>query len=156
MPASEGDPMAATQGSRTTAGAAVWAIRMALVIATFLLLRYGTRLLAEWEMNRRLEFNDVWGWWAAVVVFLLAGVVLAVAARFPFAKSRYAWGRLVIAGLLLIPAIHVTAFMRGWAKPDWLLHVWWFDSLATAELSAVLAGVSIGCGFGARRAAGRG
>jgi hypothetical protein len=123
-----------------------------LILMTYALLWYGDRLERKWEIEHRAAFTfKPWLWWAALSVFLLAGVVLTLAARFPFPRPRYAWGRLVIAALVVLPAIHLTLFVDGWTKPHWLFQPWWFDDLSIGMLSAVLAGVAVGCGFGARR-----
>jgi hypothetical protein len=140
--------------SRPVATGGVWAIRVTLLVATYALLWYGTRLLGEWDLRRRAEFAfRPWGLWAALAVFLLAGVVFAAAARFPFLRPRFAWGRIVIALLILVPPVHLTLWANGWSAPQWLFQPRWFDSIANAQTSALLAGVAIGCGFGARREA---
>ena len=58
-----------------------------------------------------------------------------------------------MAGVLLIPAFHLTLWMNGWTHPAWLFQPWWVEELSIAEFAATLAGVAIGCGFGARRGA---
>lgn len=146
--------MAESESGRPVATGGVWAIRVTLLLVVYTLLWYGTRLLAEWDLRRRTEFVfRPWGLWAALAVFLLAGVVAASAARFPFPRPRFAWGRLVIALLILVPPVHLTLWANGWSLPQWVLQPRWLDTIANAQTSAVLAGVAIGCGFGARREA---
>jgi hypothetical protein len=152
------ESMAEAERVRTTAGGLVWFVRLVLVFATLVLLRYGSQRLAETQIKSSANFAFYpWEVSAALAVFLLAGVMFAMAARFPFPRPRFAWGRLVIALLILVPAIHLTLIMSGWIVrpswwfPSWLIRYWWFDDLA--QTSAVLAGVAIGCGFGARRTA---
>lgn len=146
--------MAESESGRPVATGGVWAIRVTLLLVVYALLWDGTRLLAEWDLRRRAEFAfRPWGLWAASAVFLLAGVVAAAAARSPFPRPRFAWGRLVIALLILVPPVHLTLWANGWSLPQWVLQPRWFDTIANAQTSAVLAGVAIGCGFGARRGA---
>jgi hypothetical protein len=143
--------------ARTTAGGLAWIVRIVLVLATLALLRYGSQLLAETRIKSSANFTFYpWDIAAALAIMLLAGVLFAMATRFPFPRPRFAWGRLVIALLILVPAIHLTLLLSGWiVRPSWwfpsrLFRYWWFDDLG--QTSAVLAGVAIGCGFGARRA----
>ena len=152
--------MAEAERVRRTAGALVWIVRVVLVLVTYGLLRYGSQLLTEWQIKRVANFTFYpWEWSAALAIVLLAGAMFAMAARFPFPRPRFAWGRLLVALLILVPAIHTTLIFSGWIEsptwwfPSWLFRFWWFDTLATAEASALLAGVAVGCGFGARREA---
>jgi hypothetical protein len=152
--------MAEAERGRPTAGVLVWIVRLVLVFATLVLLRYGSQLLAEAQIKMSANFRFYpWDVSAALAIVLLAGVMFAMAARFPFPRQRFAWGRLLLALLIVIPAIHTTLIFSGWIDrptwwfPSWLFRSWWFDTFTTAELSALLAGVAIGCGFGARRGA---
>ena len=134
-------------------------IRFALVFAAYSLLWYGTHLLSEWGLQRSQNFEPlIWDWLAALAILLLAGTVFTLAARFPFPRPRYAWGRLVLALLIVLPPLHTTLLLSGWITeptwwfPDWMLRFWWFDSLAIAPVFVALADVAVGCGFGARLA----
>jgi hypothetical protein len=145
---------------QTTAGVWVWIVRLVLILATYVLLRYGSQLLTRWQIKVASNFTFyAWDWLAALAIVVLAGVMFAMAARFPFPRSRFAWGRLVVALLMLVPSIHFTLIVSGWIArptwwfPSWLYGSWWFDTSTIAEASALLAGVAIGCGFGARREA---
>jgi hypothetical protein len=94
-------------------------------------------------------------WSATITPLILAGALFAVAARYPFPRPRYAWGRLVLAGAAALPAVHLGLIM--WAPQfsvDWptsVITLRWFDGGSVPAECAVLAGVAIGCGFGARR-----
>ena len=152
--------MAEAERARATAGVLVWIVRLVLIVATLVLLRYASQLFAETQIKSSANFTFYpWDVSAALAIVLLAGVMFAMAARFPFPRPRFAWGRFLVALLILLPAIHTTVILSGWIQrptwwfPSWLFRFWWFDTFATAEASALLAGVAIGCGFGARRAA---
>jgi hypothetical protein len=151
--------MAEVERVRATAGVLVWIVRLVLVVATLLLLRNGSQLLAQAQIKMRANFQFYpWDESAALAIVLLAGVMFAMAARFPFPRPRFAWGRLLLALLILIPAVHTTLIFSAWIQrptwwfPSWLFRSWWFDTSTIAVASALLAGVAIGCGFGARRA----
>ncbi len=107
--------MTDAESGRRTAGALAWIVRLVLVVATFVLLRYGSQLLTEWQNKRRANFTFYpWEWLAALAIVCLAGVVFAMASRFPFPRPRFAWGRLLIALLILVPALHTTLIFSGW------------------------------------------
>jgi hypothetical protein len=152
--------MAEAERVRATAGVLAWIVRLVLVVATFLLLGYASQLLAEAQIKMSANFRSYpWDVSAALAIVVLAGVMFAMAARFPFPRPRFVWGRLLVALLILVPAIHTTLIYSGlipgptWWFPRWLFRSWWWDTTAIAEVSAALSGVAIGCGFGARRAA---
>jgi hypothetical protein len=98
---------------------------------------------------------DLRQWSATVTPLMLAGASLAVAARYPFPRPRFAWGRLVLAGIAVLPVIHLGFIL--WAPQftvDWpavVITPRWFDGGSVPAACAVLVGVAIGCGFGARR-----
>ena len=127
--------MAEAERARATAGIPTWIIRVVLVLATYALLWYAMRLLAEWDVRHRAEFSlRPWDLWAALAVFLLAGVVFTVAARFPFPRPRFAWGRLVIAFLIVCrPRVHFTLWANGWSLPHRVFQPWWFDTIEIAR-----------------------
>ena len=150
-------PIAESERTRTTASPVVWLIRIALVVAAYGLLWYGTKLLNEWALARAANFEAlIWDYVAALAILLLAGTVFTLAARFPFPRPRYAWGRLLLALLIVLPSLHTILVFSGWVTeptwwfPSWMLRLWWFDNFAIAHVCVVLAGVAIGCGFGAR------
>jgi hypothetical protein len=149
--------MADSERTPTTAGPFVWLIRVALVVAAYGLLWYGTKLQYEWGLERAAKFEAlIWDYVAALAILLLAGTGFTLAARFPFPRPRYAWGRLLLALLIVLPSLHAILAFSGWVTeptwwfPSWMLRLWWFDNFAITQVCAVLAGVAIGCGFGAR------
>jgi len=134
-----------------------WAIR-----AGMLVLAFASLWLAEIEDQRFRETAasalrfDLRQWSSTITPLILSGLFFALAARYPFPRSRFAWGRLVLAGIAILPALHLGFVM--WA-PQFTVH-WptiaitprWLDDGSIPSACAVLAGVAIGCGFGARRA----
>lgn len=98
---------------------------------------------------------DLRQWSATVTPLILAGALFTVAARYPFPRPRYAWGRLVLAGVAVLPVLHLgfilwsPQFTVDW--PSAVITPRWFDGGSVPAACAVLAGVAIGCGFGARR-----
>jgi hypothetical protein len=152
--------MAEPERARRTAGAFVWIVRLVLILATYVLVRYGSHLLTEWLIKSRANFAFFpWDWLGALAILVLTGIVFVMAARFPFPRPRFAWGALLVALLIAVPSIHFTLIASGWISsptwwfPSWVFGPWWFDTSTIAETSALLAGVAIGCGSGARREA---
>jgi hypothetical protein len=143
------------EGTRNTAGTGVWAIRASVLAVSFSAL-----LLAQIEDDRFRETAasalrfDVRQWSATITPLIFAGALFTIAARFPFPRPRYAWSRLVLAVLALLPELHVAFVM--WSPqfdvrwPSFIITPRWFDSGSVPAMCAVLAGVAIGAGFGAR------
>lgn len=98
---------------------------------------------------------DLRQWSATVTPLILSGALFTVAVRYPFPRPRFAWGRLVPAGIAVLPALHLGFIL--WAPQftvDWptaVITPRWFDGGSVPAACAVLAGVAIGGGFGARR-----
>jgi hypothetical protein len=98
---------------------------------------------------------DLRQWSATITPLILAGAFFTVAARYPFPRPRYAWSRLVLAAVAVLPTLHLglvmwaPQFMMRW--PTAVITPRWFDGGSIPAVCAVLAGVAIGCGFGARR-----
>lgn len=144
------------EGTRRTAGPGAWAVRVALIALAFAAL-----LLAQIEDDRFRETAatalrfDVRQWSATITPLILAGAFFTIAARFPFPRPRYAWGRLVLGVVALLPELHLGFVM--WSPqfnvhwPSLVIMPRWFDDGSVPAVCAVLAGVAIGAGFGARR-----
>ncbi len=144
-------------GVRRTAGAAAWKVRVALLAISFVALwasQIADRRFRETAATA-LRF-DVREWSATITPLILAGVLFTIAARYPFPRPRYAWGRIVLALVALLPALHLGFVM--WSPqftvhwPVWLITPRWFDDGTVPSVCAVLAGVAIASGFGARSA----
>ena len=84
-------------------------------------------------------------------MYLVAGIAFAVAVRFPFPRSRYAWGRILLAGIILLPVVRVWSALSQMSGPLFLRRYYWFDLIP--ETWSIMAGVAVGAGFGARRPA---
>ncbi|MGH2595337.1 MAG: hypothetical protein ACRDH7_05170 [Actinomycetota bacterium] len=143
--------------TRGSAGLGAWAVRVALVAVAFAAL-----LLAQIEDDRFRETAaaalrfDLRQWSATITPLVIAGALFAIATRYPFPRPRYGWGRLVLAVVALLPALHLGFVM--WSPqfnvhwPVVLITPRWFDDGTVPAVCAALAGVAIGSGFGARRA----
>ena len=143
------------EGTRRTAGPGVWAVRVSLTAVAFAAL-----WLAQIEDDRFRETAatalrfDVRLWSATITPLIVAGALFTIAARFPFPRPMYAWGRLALAGLALLPELHVAFIM--WSPqfnvhwPSLIITPRWFDNGSVPALCAVLAGVASGAGFAAR------
>jgi hypothetical protein len=141
-----------------TAGVRAWVIRLGLVAVAFVALWAAQIADERFRETMAAAFRfDVRQYSATVTPLMIAGACFAAAARFPFPRPRFAWGRLLLAAIALVPALHLALYT--WA-PQFHVH-WptvvitprWFDDGSIPAAGAVLAGVAIGCGFGARREA---
>lgn len=139
--------------ARWIASAMVWAVRIVALAVTVALLRWTSQNLTA--LHRSPSFNyDSGLFWRIQTAFVLAGLAFAIATRFPFPRPRYAWSRLVIAGIVMVPAVHIWYLLDGHPGTGFLSKIYWFDSI-TFYGWALLAGVAVGAGFGARRSAER-
>ena len=139
-----------------TAGVGAWLVRLVLGTLAFAALWLSQIADRRFRETIAAAFRfDVRQWSATITPLVIAGALFAAACRYPFPRSRYAWGRLVLAAVALVPAIHqgfiiwAPQFNVRW--PTLVSTLRWFDGGAVPTASAVLAGVAIGCGFGARR-----
>ena len=138
---------------RAFAGLAIWGVRIvALVIAAALLWwssRLERTLVGEAAVTARFALD--WGrFWVIQAGYVLAGIAFAIAVRFPFTRARFAWGRLLIAGIVFLPVVEVWYLFGVTSGPQFLHRAhWWLD--VPLAVWPILAGVAIGAGFGARR-----
>jgi hypothetical protein len=142
-------------GTRRAAGPGAWAVRVFLVAVSFAAL-----LLAQIEDDRFREIAatalrfDVRQWSATITPLVFAGAMFTIATRFPFPRPRYAWGRLALGAVALLPEVHQAFIM--WSPqfnvhwPTFIITPRWFDNGSVPAVCAVLAGVAVGAGFGAR------
>jgi hypothetical protein len=124
-----------------------------VALATALaLMWWSTQLLGDFQVQRAVNFAIDWGqFWLIQAVFVLAGTSFAVAVRFPFLGSRFAWGRLVFAGIAILPVVYFWYALAVTGGPKFLHHVYWFMDSISQGVWPILAGVALGAGFGARR-----
>jgi hypothetical protein len=143
--------MAASTRIEAPTGMSAWLVRAMLLVAALFLFWWAQGAGDELQLTSRAYFRldgaDLAG---SVVLFVLAGLAFGLATRFPFPEPRFAWGRLAFAILALVPAVHFWFLLSGTA--DGVLgRFFWFDGFVTVQIGAVLAGVSIASGVGARR-----
>jgi hypothetical protein len=129
---------------------AVWVIRIAALLLAMALLRWGSQLQTGYLRQSAATFSYDWGrFWRIQAVFLLAGIVFVAALRFPFPRPRFAWGFLLVAGIVLLPVVHYWSVFASTSSPSVVRRFYWFDSVSLDTWST-LAGVAIGAAFGAR------
>jgi hypothetical protein len=145
-----GDSM---EDDRPFASFAVWAVRLVVLATAVALLGWSGQLEREFQAGNAAEFSIDWGlYWLIQAVYVVAGMAFAVAVRFPFPRSRFAWGRLLIAGIVILPVVHLWFWFAVTSGPQFLHRTYWWLEVTRAVWS-ILAGVAIGAGFGARRRA---
>ena len=92
---------------RRFAGITVWLVRVAALVIAAALVRWSGQLEEGFRAETAAEFGPDWAqWWLIQAVYLVAGMAFTVAVRFPFPRSRFAWSRLGIAALVILPAVH--------------------------------------------------
>ncbi|MET1012753.1 MAG: hypothetical protein ABWY83_10290 [Actinomycetota bacterium] len=139
-------------GDRPFGSLAVWAVRIVVLATAAALLYWSAQLEREFRVRTAAEFAIDWGlFWLIQAVYVVAGMAFAVGVRFPFPRSRFAWGRLLIAGIVILPVVQFWFAYTVTSGPDFLHRGYWFNDIAWAVWS-ILAGVAIGAGFGERRA----
>ncbi|MGZ4109514.1 MAG: hypothetical protein ACXVP7_07490 [Actinomycetota bacterium] len=150
--------MSTADDRRRTAGLRVWAVRILLVVLAVVALWLSQIADARFRETVASAFRfDLREWSATVTPLILAGALFAIAARFPFLRPRYAWGRLALAAPVLALVLHsgfvvwAPQFTIRW--PAFAITPRWFDGGSVPSACAVLAGIAIGAGFGARREA---
>jgi hypothetical protein len=132
---------------------AVWAVRIVVLGISVALLWWSGQLEQEFRAQSSAHFSIAWDtYWLIQAMYVVAGMAFAVAVRFPFACSRFAWGRLLIAGIFILPVVHFWYAFAVTSGPQFLHRAHWFTEV-TIALWSILAGVAIAAGFGARRLA---
>ena len=138
---------------RRFASLAVWAARLLVLAIAVALLWWSVQLEREFQDRNAMEFSIHWDlYWLIQAVYLVTGMAFAVSVRFPFPRSRFAWGRLLIAGIVILPVVHFWFAFAVTSGPQFLHRGHWFSDV-TLAIWSILAGVAIGAGFGARRPA---
>jgi hypothetical protein len=143
----------ASEGAQVTAGISAWLVRALLVVASGLFLWWGRQMWSDFRFEPNADFAFGWvRFWWTMALFALAGLGFGLATRFPFPRPRFAIGRLVLAVVALLPAVH---FWQLWGTGELregvLWRTFWFDDPSVMLVGAVLAGVAVASGVGARR-----
>ncbi len=140
-----------------SAGVYVWLIRLGCVGASAVAVWYALKVHADAVLAEAeaFDFDPILSkhWWV-VGLFALAGFAFCVAVRIPFPRPRIALGRIVFVLIALVPAVHVWLYFDGRLDdaPGWVRGPYWIDGWEVAHVGAVLAGVALAAGIGARRA----
>jgi hypothetical protein len=132
-------------------------LRIILALLALLALALAADRLDAW-MAELANFQRAPGLWLSWIgATVAAGILFGLATSLPFSTTgvRYAWSRLLLAAIALVPiAQYWWVFLfqlgrhheaGGWlARADWLMDPW------TQSVLAALAGVAIASGFRAR------
>jgi hypothetical protein len=153
------DGRMASEGAQATAGISAWLVRALLVVASGLFLWWAADiavvvqadLAPRAELAEPLSPDAVRFWWS-IALFALAGLGFGLATRFPFPRPRFAFGRLLFAVVALAPAVHLWQLWSAREPRDGVFgRAFWFDDPSVVVVGAVLAGVAVASGVGARR-----
>jgi hypothetical protein len=146
----EGFPME-LEGRRS--GTIIWLDRFVLLAIAASLPWWSGDLERQLQIRQATEFRFEWSWfWQIQAVYAIAGIAFVLAVRFPFPRPRYAWGRLLIAAIAILPVVHTWFSLSIDWGPRFLRTFYILPNVPTPVWS-ILAGVAIGAGFGARRGA---
>lgn len=147
--------MATATRAATPTGMSAWLVRAMLLVSALFLFWWAQGASADYRLVSRAFFRFDGGDLAGVVaLFAMAGLAFGLAIRFPFPEPRFAWGRLAFAVVALVPAVHFWYVLSGTGQGV-LGRLYWFDGLAMVQIGAVLAGVAVASGVGARPAGDR-
>jgi hypothetical protein len=93
---------------RRVAGLTVWMVRIVGLGIAVALLWWSSRLEREFRGGNAVDLTIDWGvYWLMQAVYVVSGMAFAVAVRFPFPSSRFGWGRLLIAGIVILPVVQL-------------------------------------------------
>jgi hypothetical protein len=140
-----------------SAGVYIWLIRLGCVAVAAAAVWYALKLQTDALAKEAAEFRFdpvLSKHWPIVGILALAGFAFCIALRIPFPRPRIAWSRLLFVLVALIPAAHVWLFFDGRLDDasSWVRGPYWIDGWEVAHVGAVLAGVALAAGIGARRA----
>jgi hypothetical protein len=144
--------MATATRDATPTGTSAWLVRGMLLVAALFMFRWAQGSFLDFQRASAAKFRfDLGGLAGVMALFVLAGLAFGLSIRYPFSGARFAWSRLVFSAIALVPAAHLWLVLSGTA--DGLLgRQFWFDGFAMVQIGAVLAGVAIASGVGARPA----
>ena len=123
---------------------ALWAIAFAAD-------RYDV-FFVDFQMQFRM---DTWLWLSWIGAAAGAGLLFGLAVCLPFARVRYAWSRLLLAAVALVPIaqfwwVFIYQLQRHREAGGWLASVDWLMDPQSQFALAALAGVAIASGFRAK------
>lgn len=142
--------MAQTTRKAAVAGTSAWLVRGMLLVAALFLFRWAQSAFVDYRATSDGFRYEPSGFAGTIALFVAAGLAFGLAIRYPFSEARFAWTRLVFAGVALVPALHVWLLLEG-PGGGLLGRPYWFDGFAMVQTGAVLAGVAVASGVGARR-----
>jgi hypothetical protein len=150
---------AATSSSRSSIVGAAWfhlIVRLILALLALWTLVFARDRYLAWGLDRVVHFrSDTWLWLSWLGLNVAAGILFGLATSLPFARVRYAWDRLVLALIPLLPIAQFWWRVVQWERPGpvpsgWLWRADWFQSPELLFVLAALAGVAIASGFRAK------
>jgi hypothetical protein len=106
------------------------------------------------DFHRQLRM-DAWLWLSWIGAAAGAGLLFGFAACLPFARVRYAWSRLLLAAVALVPIaqfwwVFIYQLQRHGKAEGWLIRADWLMDPQSQFALAALAGVAIASGFRAK------
>ncbi len=153
----DADPGAA---ARETIAASWWLgslVRTVVALLALMLLAFAGNRYVAFDQEFQLHFRrDTWLWLSWVGSAVGAGLLFGLA-TLPFTRVRYAWSRLLLAAVPLVPLaqfwwVEFYQFPRHGEASEWLVRTAWLSDPWEQFALATLAGVAIASGFKAKGA----
>lgn len=136
--------------------AALWVLRLGLVLAGILLLRSAFELHAEIVEQGRQEFRFIEALRSVDALFALtlaavAALLFTVACRLPL-RGGVSWPPIILAVIPLLLVAHLPFFvdLEGSGPAPWYGRFEFFDAEMFRWVATTFVGVALGCGLGRR------
>jgi hypothetical protein len=148
--------------SRETIVASWWLrliIRTILALLALWALAFAEDRYEAWLLSiRRFRvdgLSDFWIWLSWIGAAAGGGLLFGLATWFPFTSLRFAWSRLLLAGVAVVPIaqywwVFIYQLQRHGEVGGWLYRAGWFFAASTQTALAALAGIAIASAFRAK------
>ncbi|HET9724884.1 MAG TPA: hypothetical protein VFR44_13730 [Actinomycetota bacterium] len=129
------------------------AIRLILLLAALIALRFGVVWRQDWEALARATFDRTWqGWIGWLLLVVLSGFLFALAARLPRSFRYRPWTPLLLGMIPLLMFAHFWFWLNvNWPDAPRLFNATYFYDTFEAQFAlAIMLGVALASGFKAR------
>jgi hypothetical protein len=126
------------------------AIRLVLLLAALIALRFGLTRMQDWDNWARATFHRTWqGWVGWLLLVVLSGFLFALAARLPRGLRYRPWIPLLIGIVPFLMLAHfVVLFSSEWVDaPRIFLNTRFYMTFGAQFALAIMLGVALASGF---------
>lgn len=131
-------------------------VRTVLALLALMALAFAGDRYVAFDLEFQLNFRrDTWLWLSWIGAAGAAGILFGLATWLPLTRVRYAWSRLLLAAVPLVPLaqfwwVEFYQFPRHGEAGGWLVRAAWLWDPWEQFALATLAGVAIASGFRAK------